>query len=363
VKFLPIVVDEQNVTYDVAFSDSFVWIASWSSGLRKSSNLGHTWQRIVLPNDNRNSIAPTDSLGRYIMDPRQNNNFLMFSVFVQNDSAIWAGSAGGVNKSTDGGRSWSKFSSLNQQSHILGNWVIAIEGQQLDSVYRLWTTNWKADLDPNERYGVSYTDDGGRIWKNFLHDTKAYDFAFKDSIAYIATDDGVYRTADGGFSWTRSGSIVDKNSGQRITTSAVFAVGVVGDTVYCGTNDGIAKTIDNDTHPFGQSWEVLRSYRALGSTNFAAYAYPNPFAPNDGVTRIHYSTGSTSGTVTLELFDFGMNRVRTIAKDAQRSGASEHDEIWNGLDDNQRQVANGVYFYRIVLNDGDPIWGKILVLQ
>ncbi len=362
VRFLPIIVDEQNVTFDMALSDSFVWIASWSSGLRRSRDLGESWERIVLPNDLRNSISPDDSLGRYVVDPRRNNNFLAFSVFVKDASTIWAGTAGGVNKSTDGGTSWSKFTTLNQQAHILGNWVIAIEGQQLSSGYRLWTTNWKADLDPNEKYGISYTDDGGRIWRNLLHDTKAYDFAFKDSIAYVATDDGVYRTTDGGISWSRSGTIIDKYTRQRITSVAVFAVGVIGDTVYCGTSDGLARTVDNDAHPFGQTWEILRTYREVGKTG-TTYAYPNPFSPDDEIVRIHYGTGGDAASVTVEVFDFGMNRVRTIIKDADRSGSAEHDEIWNGLDDYHRQVANGVYFYKVVMNGSDPLWGKILVLQ
>ena len=362
VNFLPIVVDEQNVTFDIALSNSFVWIASWSSGLRRSSDLGESWERVILPNDLRNSISPNDSLGRYVVDPRRNNNFLAFSVFVQNDFTIWAGTAGGVNKSTDGGRSWLKFTTLNQQAHILGNWVIAVEGQQLSSGYRLWTTNWRADLDPNEQFGISYTDDGGRIWRNLLHGTKAYDFAFKDSITYVATDDGVYRTADGGLSWSRSGTIIDKNTRQRITSVATFAVGVIGDTVYVGTGDGLARTIDNAVHPFGQTWEVLRTYREVGKTR-TTYAYPNPFSPDDEIVRIHYGTEGVAANVTVEVFDFGMNRVRTVIKDADRSGSAEHDEIWNGRDDYNKQVANGVYFYRVVLNGGDPVWGKILVLQ
>jgi photosystem II stability/assembly factor-like uncharacterized protein len=362
VKFLPIVVPEQNVTFDVDVTDSVVWITSWSSGLRKSTNLGQTWQRIVLPSQDRNTISPSDVLGNYSIDPRKDNNFLAFSVLAQTDSIIWSGTAGGINKSTDSGLSWSKYTTLNQQAHILGNWVIAIEGQPLDSLYRLWCTNWKADIDPNEQFGVSYTDDGGRIWKNFLHGIKAYDFAFRDSIAYIATDEGVYRTSDGGTSWNRSGTIIDKTTGQRITSSSFFSVGVIGDTVYCGSDDGLVKTIDNATHPFGETWEVLRAYQPVGTTS-STYAYPNPFSPAQEIERFHYSTGGVPASVTIEIFDFGMNRVRTVVKDAQRLGTQEHDEIWDGRDDARNQVTNGVYFYRVVLNDGDPVWGKVMVLE
>jgi photosystem II stability/assembly factor-like uncharacterized protein len=362
VNFLPVTVDEQNVTFDVALSDSFVWITSWSSGLRRSSDLGQTWERIVLPNDILNSISPDDSLGNYMVDPRDHNNFLLFSVFVQNDSTIWAGSAGGINKSTDGGRSWTKLNTLNQAAPILGNWVIAIEGQQLDTTYRIWTTNWAADLGTIERYGVSYSDDGGRIWTNLLPGMKAYDFAFKDSVVYIASDDGVYRSTDGGKSWILSGSIVDNSTGQRITEPAFFSVGVIGDTVFCGGSDGIAVTIDNSATPFGQTWQVLRTYQSVGASA-ATYAYPNPFAPDEEIVRIHYATAITPASFTIEIFDFGMNRVRTLIRNATRSSSAEHDEIWDGRDDAARQVANGVYFYRLSIGDGNEVWGKIMVLQ
>lgn len=362
VRFLPIVVPEQNVTFDLALSSTHVWIASWSSGLRRSGNSGQTWERLVLPNDNRNSIAPSDSLHGYLIDPRLHNNFLVFSVFVQDDSTIWSGTAGGINKSTDGGMSWRKFNTLNQASPILGNWVIAIAGQRIDSTYRLWATNWKADLDPREEFGVSYSDDGGRIWKNHLHGIRAYDFAFKGSTAYVATSEGIYRTSDGGVSWTRSGSIVDRSSGQRITTSTFFSIGVVGDTVFAGSGDGLVKTIDNSSHPFGTTWQILRTYQQVGNTN-TTYAYPNPFSPDDEIVRLHYSTAGQFANVSIEIFDFAMNRVRTLIHDAPRSGTQEHDEIWNGRDDNNNQVANGVYFYRVRLDDQEPSWGKVMVLQ
>lgn len=361
VTFLPIVVDEQNVTFDIALSSNSVWVAGWSSGIRKSSDLGQTWQRVVLPSDNLNSIAPADTLVSYVVDPRRHNNFLGFAVFVQNDTTIWAGTAGGVNKSTDGGSSWTRFSVSNQASPILANWVIAIAGQQIDTTYRVWITNWVTGIS-GEQFGISSTDDGGRIWKNHLHGIRAYDFSFKGENVYVATEQGLYRSSDRGLNWISSGTIVDANTGQQITSRAVFSVGVIGDTILCGTGDGIARTIDNASQPFGFRWDVLRSYQPVGSSN-TVYAYPNPFSPDDEIVRIHYGTGGIPRNVTIEIFDFGMSRVRTVVKDAPRGGSSEHDEIWDGRDDSRNQVANGVYFYRVTLDSQDPSWGKILVLQ
>jgi hypothetical protein len=370
---LPIVVPQQNVTFDISFSPGTVWIASWASGLRMRHFSDTTWHRILLPPDTKNSIKPTDTLWTYSpadtfhtrrifprFDPRQNNNFLAFSVYAQGNDTIWCGTAGGVNKSTDGGKSWTRFSHQNQASPILGNWVIAIDMQRLGTTERLWTTNWKAE-DPDEQYGVSFTDDGGRTWTNILHDVKAYEFAFKDSITYIATDEGLYRTADGGNTFIKITSIVDPTTRQVIASSSIYSIGVIDDTVFVGTGDGLASTVDNDLTPFGSSWKIYRTYQQLGNTS-TTYVYPNPFSPAFEPVRIHYGTASAT-SISIDIFDFGMNRVRTLVNKATRQSNSEFDELWDGRDDDGRLVANGVYFYRVQLDDYEPMYGKILVLQ
>jgi hypothetical protein len=393
---LPVLVPEQNVTFDIALTSETVWIASWASGLRKSTDNGAHWERKLLPPDNRSSIRHTDTLWTFApkdtfklhkifprFDPRHNNNFLAFSVFVDHDGTIWCGTAGGINKSTDGGFDWMKFNHQNQVASILGNWVISIDEQRFSGKNRIWITNWKAE-DPTEEFGVSYTDDGGRTWKNLLHGIKAYDFAFKDSIVYIATDDGLYRTPDGGLSFIKTSNFVDPNSVTRqvILSSSVFSVDVREDTVYIATGDGLASTIDNGSNPFGAvwktvgtplpfgaDWKINRAYQKVGSTN-QTYAYPNPFSFGLRAVRIHYGTklngssaSSTTRNVSIDIFDFGMNRVRTLLHNATRITTSEFDELWDGRNEDGQQVANGVYFYRIKIDNDEPIFGKILILQ
>jgi hypothetical protein len=359
IRFLPIIVPEQNVTFGSVLTGKEVWVASWSSGLRKSGISDTIWHRIVLPSKSRDSIAATDSLGYYSIDPRTDNNYLAFSVAAENDSIIWAGTAGGVNRSTNGGKSWVKFTRYNESRPILSDWVISIGIQRFAGRTRVWTTNWPAE-GPGQEYGVSSTDDNGLTWKNMLRGIKSYDFAFRDSVAYVATDQGLYRTSDGGTSWSHTGTIVDNITGSRLTSPAFFAAGAVGDTVYGGTGDGLVKTTDNASQQFGETWAVYRAYQSLPGKG-TAYAYPNPFSPRFESTRIHFTTGDAAGSVSIELFDFGMNRVRTLLSGAQRQG--ERDELWDGLDDSGSTVKNGVYFYRVVVNGDDAIWGKIMVLQ
>jgi hypothetical protein len=183
-------------------------------------------------------------------------------------------------------------------------------------------------------------------------------------VAYIATDEGVFRTPDGGLSFTKVSYMSDPENRQAITSPAVFSVAVLADTVYVGTGDGLASTIDNETHRFGSAWKIFRAFQQSGSTNLT-YAYPNPFSPSSEIVRIHYGAPGGSGSstqVNIDIFDFGMNRVRTLINNATRSGA-EFDELWDGRDDHGKTVANGTYFYRLRVENQDPQFGKILVLQ
>ncbi len=90
------------------------------------------------------------------------------------------------------------------------------------------------------------------------------------------------------------------------------------------------------------------------------YAYPNPFSLSaDRLVRIRYQLES-SGSVTVRIFDFAMNLVRTLSASAQQRG--EHDISWNGIDSRGTRVANGSYFYAIEIGR-ETVWGKVLVLE
>ncbi len=385
-RILPIVVPEQNVTFDISLFNSTIWVAGWASGLRKSTDMGQSWERILLPPDGRDSISPDDTLWSYAasdtlqtrriydrFDPRRNNNFLAFSVLALDDLNIWCGTAGGINKSTDGGLSWVKYNHTNQSSSILGNWVISVREQVFyraslagtDTVRRIWTTNWQAE-GRDEEYGVSFSEDNGRTWVNLLRGVRAYDFSFRDSVTYIATNRGVFRTADGGTTFVQVTDIVEQESRTVVSSNSFFAVGSIDDTVFVGTADGLAWTADNAATPFGSEWRIFRAYEPLSSPS-ETYAYPNPFSPVSEPVRIHYAVSSTgTGTTTavrIEIFDFGMNRVRTLINQATRDAGSEYDELWDGANDAGVVVANGVYFYRVETGGGDPVFGKIIVMQ
>ncbi|MCB0750039.1 MAG: hypothetical protein KDC52_01050, partial [Ignavibacteriae bacterium] len=70
-----------------------------------------------------------------------------------------------------------------------------------------------------------------------------------------------------------------------------------------------------------------------------------------------------SKSITIRIFDFGMNLVKTIIQNANRVGGRENTENWNGRDENNNIVPNGVYFFRIDYGNDDQSYGKIMVLK
>jgi hypothetical protein len=367
---LDVTVAVDNVTYDIALTQSTVWIASWAGSLRKSTNRGASWVRVILPPDNLNGISPTDTLrfALAVVDRKLDTDSLIgnlnqraFSVYAINDSTIWVGTANGINKSTDGGISWRKFNHQNQVQPISGNWVLGITEQHWGARTILWAATVNA-VDPDEKRGVSFSSDGGESWRTSLLGEWAHNIATRDSIVYVATDGGVYRSSDLGQSWIGSGTIYDPTTLQRFASSVVYAVGVRGDTVWAGGPEGLAYTLDTPSAPFGSNWKVFRTYQPVQASG-QTYSYPLPFSPASEVVRLHFSTSGKTAPVSIRIFDFAMQPVKTLLQDAVRSGSIEHDEIWDGRDDKSRRVSNGVYFYRVEVHGGEAQWGKIFVLQ
>jgi hypothetical protein len=378
IRALAITVPQQNITFDIALAGGTVWTASWAGMLRKSTDLGATWQRVVLPPDNLDSIDTSMTLdfdlspvSRYFtLNGRTDSligsyNYSLFSLYASDDGTIWAGSAGGINKSTDGGISWRKFSHQNQIHAISGNFVVALRGQRWRNTQILWAATVNAN-DTTEIKGVSFTEDGGQTWKTTLLGEWAHNIATRDSLVYVVTDNGVFRSSDFGESWVRSGTIYDALNLQRFVSTAVYAVDVQGDTVWIGGPEGIAYTIDSPSQPFGSEWHILRTAEQVFTAR-RTYAFPNPFSPAFEPVRIHYSLDGFSSTadapVTIRIFDFSMQPVRTLLQNANRRGGQEYDEVWNGRSDKNAVVANGVYFYRVEIEGQSPLWGKILVVR
>jgi hypothetical protein len=367
---LPVTVGEQNLTYDIAFTPNTIWITSFAGGLRKSTNMGQSWQRVVLPPDNLSSINPGDSLD-FCLSPvggsfceNGNYNHRAFSVISTDATTLYVGTADGINKSTDNGISWVKFNHQNQDEPISGNFVTALGYNQSNNT--VWAATWKAN-DPDEYYGVSSSDNGGDSWSIYLNEERAHNFGFKGNNSIAATDNGAFRTSNQGETWILPTSIIDTISDPTtkvyLHTIIYYSAASQGSDVWLGSDDGLAKI--TETSFWVGNWKLYFASQPLSSGN-ETYCYPNPFSPRQEKLKIKYSTGGVEASVTIRIFNFSMDYIKTIIQNVPRNRTLETGsppEFWDGTDENGNLLPNGVYFYSVEIDDNDPIFGKIIYLQ
>jgi hypothetical protein len=366
---LPVVVPQQNLSYDIAITrtkndlnNCTIWITSWGGGLRKSTDYGNSWERVVFPPDNLDSIRIIDTGYTFSVNVRNNLNQTPFCIKALNDSTFFVGTANGINKSTDWGLSWRKYNFINTSGGVSGNFVVNLYIQRYGSNEIIWAASKFAE-DHNEKNAISYTTNYGLNWVHTLSDVPPRNISSKDSVVYAESDDGLWRCYFGKFDWTKPGLIYDESTKDQLKTVNFYSGGFLNDTLYFGTGDGLCRTQENG-QPWTAKWKIFRAMKVIDlNSDLKTYAAPNPFAPNNEVTRIFYKSGKASSKITIKIFDFGMNPVRTVIQNAIRNNPEELFTIWDGKNNNGNQVANGVYFYRIEIDSDTPVWGKILVIQ
>ncbi|MFA5403729.1 MAG: hypothetical protein WC358_02230 [Ignavibacteria bacterium] len=365
---LAVVVPQQNLSYDIEItrnkndSNNYtIWLASWAGSIRKSTDYGNTWQRVVLPPDELDSIIVSQTGYTFSVDVRTNYNHRAFSVKALNDSTLFVGTANGINKSTDWGLSWRKYNH-NTGGQVSGNFVVNLYIQRYSGKEIIWGATRFAE-DENEKYAISYTTNYGINWANTLVDVPPRNISSKDSIVFAESDNGLWRSYFGKFDWSKPGLIYDEVTKDQLKTSNFYSGTYINDTLYFGSGDGLCRTLENG-QPWTAKWKIFRAMKVIDlNSDIKTYAAPNPFAPKNEVVRIFYKSGKATSKITIKIFDFGMNPVRTVIQNAIRNSPEELFTIWDGKNNDGYQVANGVYFYRIEIDSDTPVWGKILVIQ
>ena len=374
-----------------------IYSANDLAGLRVSTDDGRTWRRVVLPPDTLDRITPEAAYAfpyapagvqlPGATDPREVSffgfNFIAYSVLVDEEGTVWAGTLAGLNRGdagtvdpASGDRAWVRYGPDRARPGPAGGFVVALEAREIDGARdEVWAATWPSGRDAalapeaaDERFGVTVwrgdTSDGEPVFETLLLGERVYDLAFRGETVYAAGQNGLFISPDGGAAW-RSVRVFRDAGGAVLPIrpgTAVFSVTVSdGGEVYAGTGDGLLRSADG-----GETWTLFRASVPNApdpptdeAPEAEAYAYPNPFSPRtDRLARIRFELDAPAD-VRVRVFDFAMRLVAEIDAGGRPAGANE--VLWTGTADGAR-VANGAYVYVVDAGD-DQLSGKILVLD
>jgi hypothetical protein len=355
-----------NITFDLAYDGKRLWATSFAGGLRVSHNHGQTWRRVLLPWDDVDILNETvfnsmlsdikASPEYYSIDPVLHMNHRAFSVVARNDTIV-VGTAGGINLSLDGGISWQRWTSLN--SNITGNWVVALHLQTTPDDIIIWAST--VNTNSRETQGISALSLNNRYWETALEGFRINNFGSNEQFVYAATDDGLYVSRDG-LHFLNFPTIVSSDGRDRIYSESVFSVFVDDyNRIWVGTGDGLAWSDDK-----GETWQIEKSGQAVEDDTF--FAYPNPFSPRhqkvfqgEGNLIIRF-TAQSNTSITLDVYDFSMRRVRNILDGVPSVFDGKQETTWNGKNEKGEYIANGTYFLRLQKAD-KSFWSKVMIVN
>jgi len=128
--------------------------------------------------------------------------------------------------------------------------------------------------------------------------------------------------------WTQYTYSLDAYANQNIRV----AIQCVSDDAFIFMVDDVE--IDAPGGTDNETNEVAFASQLIGN-------YPNPFNPE---TRIAFST-KDNGPVSIDIYNIKGQKVRSLLNENREAGT--HNVTWNGKDDNGKNVASGVFFYRM----------------
>ncbi len=366
------------LAYDLAAYDTIAFASCFYGGLIRTTDKGQTWQNLFPSQlDSINS----DSVDYYLNNFNRYSN-RMFSVQVDtigfpDTFSVWAGSAAGIyqfffvdHDTLPGPRHYPTYPDsiaryfredtlVVDSLKLPGNFVVALGIQKFGSTKTIWAGCRPANSGYMQ---VAFSQDGGHNWHTadiggLTSSVEAWDFAFASDTVYVATNSGLFRSSGDYSTWVLMSGFRDPAHQTFYQDNAPFySVDIVDGTLWAGGTDGLIKS------EAGGGWQVFRSSR--DAVNH--YAYPSPFSPHNSTRRgttIHFMPTSTT-TATVKVLDRNLDLVKTVASDIQRLGGVESDDIvWDGRNEKGDLVANGIYYYRILLGTGEDLWGKIVVIK
>ena len=315
---------------DIAIVDTVVWAACGEGGLIRSSDRGQTWENV---------FVDTSAKRRFDEGMLEDNDiFTSLDVDTFNFSPrfIWAGTKNGIYKfiytGTDSADTVIRY--LYQETGEPFE-VVSIGVQRYGNQSIVWVAG-----DTTAPFTFKSTD-SGETWDPYLDGIQSRDFAFLDSIVWIATQEGLERSRNGGETWDTF-EIIDSTSKELIIPSYFTSVCVVEDTadtiIFVGSVDGLARSKDD-----GKTWQVTKFAQSFKKAIWAGtaagiykfiYNYRDVF---DTVLNYNSYEDNITGdwVVSLAIQEYGGKKIIWAGTRVANSGvdgasfSTDDGDTWN----------------------------------
>ncbi|UCD18059.1 MAG: hypothetical protein JSV44_03890, partial [Candidatus Zixiibacteriota bacterium] len=253
---------------------------------------------------------------------------------------------------------------------ISGNWITALGIQEVPQDEPLIWAQTRRALGGSEYFGIYSSTLGGQNWVERDSGAVVWNFEFKDSLVLAATSGGLIFSQDLGETWETAlikGALVSNRPEVTdiviLPPDSILGVEVVDDTVWIGSTFGAAKVaLDNLlAAPGAADWEIYR----VPAVADQFFAYPVPFSPiNQNYVFFNYPMKKT-GSVTIKVYDFAMNLVKTVIDGKWREGSADaaySTDRWDGRNGRGDLVAAGIYYFKVEYSFGESYWGKLAII-
>ena len=265
-------------------------------------------------------LKTTNGGDNWIEQNSGTSNGLMSSYFFNSSLGWIVGYSRTILHTSDGGTNW-----IKQESGVTYEYASFLSVFFVDAM-----TGWISGNGGR----ILHTTDGGNNWGEQVSNT----FSSLVSAQFIDADTGwvvgrygaILKTVDGGNIWEKQENETDKDltAIHLVNSKNIWIVGGRGTILKIKPEQSVG------VYPMDIKDVSLNSYKLLQN-------YPNPFNPD---TYINYEIPKTSD-VKLEIFNHLGQKVATLVDKKHSSGS--YTVKWNGRDNMNREVASGVYLYRL----------------
>jgi hypothetical protein len=120
------------------------------------------------------------------------------------------------------------------------------------------------------------------------------------------------------------------------------------------------------------NWIEVNSLKQLKGGLQEIITYPTLFsgtAPDGGPEYVNLGYRlKKDGNVTITVYNYAMEKVKTIVKGAHRKGGGNRSEVaetdrWDGKDSSGRYVSVGTYYILVESDKGEKGWGKAIAVH